>query len=282
MARETRSGASYKSPSPPTTSHSKLSASTKNEDEEPQFKRIAFTSDDKANVYENPRSKKWKAFAAEYGPIARAKPTAVLKETRHKNERSSSHHGLIGDVSSTAQATNSSAIILDTWEVQGHYKITNKLEGSNLDTSDFEFSMFYYSHSSPRQLYANFSFESLKKRLMRLAPGPMRRSNFKQFEEMYDLEPGELPAPRNKSWICRWRAADGGLRLGTPVGGEGDRNYEFVFEHRPANSTCDFTGIDVEFGIIYNDNPLIFHGTKVANLTTETADDVTEKVGRYF
>jgi hypothetical protein len=95
--------------------------------------------------------------------------------------------------------------------------------------------------------------------------------NLKEFEGFCKLDPDQKPGPKTSIWYSRWRANDGGMRLDKAVGGEVNANHEFIFSHKPATPTDDFTGIDILFGMVYKDDPFVFHGTKVASFTTETA-----------
>lgn len=94
------------------------------------------------------------------------------------------------------------------------------------------------------------------------------------FEKTCELPKDVKPSPAMKSWHMRWRARDGGMRLGQRVGGKPDVNTEFRFDHGDTPNSIDDTGIKISFVMIYNDKVFIFRGKKTAPLDEESGSRI--------
>ena len=103
------------------------------------------------------------------------------------------------------------------WNIAGEYKITSV--NQDIDTSEFSLKIFHYNNGHDHHLYATFVFDRLEG-LMRMAPReamktrPLGRFRLRDFEKACELEQDAEPVPRNESWVMRWRAREGGMRLG--------------------------------------------------------------------
>ena len=171
-----------------------------------------------------------------------------------------------------------------SWDIEGHYKIT-KLEThhSSVDTSDFSLKIFYSKASDNiRQVYAVFKFESLDG-MMRICPDTVNQTcSHKEFDKKCNMDSKLQPGPNNTHWLMRWRARDGGMRLGERVGGDPDCSVEFSFEHDVSSSSAKFTAINILFGMVYRDNNFIFHASKTSNLEKECEDSISTLEDKWF
>jgi hypothetical protein len=80
----------------------------------------------------------------------------------------------------------------------------------------------------------------------------------------------------------RWRARDGGMRLGECVGGEHDTSLEFSFKHDVSSSSADFTAINILFPMVYRDKIFIFHASKKSNLEKKCEDSISTLEDKWF
>lgn len=172
------------------------------------------------------------------------------------------------------------------WDVEGHYDITiadafdsrtlDPLGPVSMDIDGFKLSLFYWSASEPRQLYANFSFDKLQG-IMRLCPrdlSPGSEKNppdLKQFKQLCYLDAAEVPV-ENSSWMMRWRGRDGGLRLDELVGDESRSIGPFSFEE----------GTKLIFLFIYNDNLFRFQAIKIADLAAHECAEAPSVLEREW
>ncbi|KAJ5042223.1 uncharacterized protein L3040_004777 [Drepanopeziza brunnea f. sp. 'multigermtubi'] len=160
------------------------------------------------------------------------------------------------------------------WNVQGVYDVTSVVDGY-VDTAGFSLRLFYYNLGDQSQLFAKFAFDKLEG-MMRLCPYEAVSTSgvkleLEEFEKACDLPRQMEPSPLRRSWWMRWRAKDGGMRLGELVGGLPDLNYEFSFEEEEGSASKDNIGLRILFVMVYNENHFVFRGKKVANLEDETA-----------
>ncbi|PMD18982.1 hypothetical protein NA56DRAFT_706023 [Hyaloscypha hepaticicola] len=158
------------------------------------------------------------------------------------------------------------------WSIAGEYKITSV--NQDIDTSGFSLKIFHYNNGHDHHLYATFVFDRLEG-LMRMAPyeamdtRPLGRFNLCDFEKACELEQDAEPVPRNESWVMRWRAKEGGMRMGALID---DRlNDSFTISMDEESTSKDFIGVKVAFDIIFSGRDFKFEAIKTENLETEAA-----------
>jgi hypothetical protein len=106
-----------------------------------------------------------------------------------------------------------------TWDVQGVYKIISVSAMEDVETSNFSLKLFHYNRGRDQQIYAVFTFDK-PEGIMRICPrGAMKSKPLGQFyladfEKACTLQAGSEPGSRNDAWVMKWRARDGGMRLG--------------------------------------------------------------------
>ena len=158
------------------------------------------------------------------------------------------------------------------WNIAGEYKITS-VDQDNA-TSEFSLKIFHYNNGRDHHLYATFVFDRLEG-LMRMAPwGPMKPRLFGRFplfnfEKACKLEQDAEPVPRNESWVMRWRAKEGGMRLGAVT--DDASNYSFTISMDEESSTKHFIGVKVDFDFVFSYHVFKFEAIKTENLETEAA-----------
>jgi len=171
-----------------------------------------------------------------------------------------------------------------TWDVEGDYKITAaETDGNPFDASGCSLGLFFTETVNlKRQLYAAFKFDSLDG-IMRICPDKKNEVCFlERFEELCDLGPKEQPGPNNTRWFMRWRARDGGMRLGKLVGGEMDQDLEFSFKHDASCSSADFTAINLLFCMEYENNFFVFHASKTSNLGKKGEHSISTMDSKWY
>jgi hypothetical protein len=131
------------------------SENKENEDVEPQPKRATSALVDKTNVQGrliDAKSNKVAAKKAVARPLCALVTEALaptLDEVSKKRGQATTSHGPIAVnplITSAFPPRDTTA----TWDVEGHYKITQAEGYLNLDVSNFTFSIFYYGHGSSR------------------------------------------------------------------------------------------------------------------------------------
>jgi hypothetical protein len=158
------------------------------------------------------------------------------------------------------------------WNIAGEYKITSV--NQEIDTSGFSLKMFHYNNGHDHHLYATFVFDRLEG-LMRMAPReamktrPLGRFRLRDFEKACDLEQHAEPVPRNESWVMRWRAKEGGMRLGELT--DDGLNYSFTISMDEESSSKHFIGVKVAFDFDFSHRVFKFDASKTENLETGAA-----------
>jgi hypothetical protein len=155
------------------------------------------------------------------------------------------------------------------WDIAGQYKIISV--NQDVDTSGFSLKIFHFNNGVDHHLYATFIFDKLEG-IMRMAPRegrPLGRFHLDEFEKACELEQALEPVPRNESWIMRWRAKDGGMRLGELV--DDGLNNSFMVSMDEGSSRKEYIGVEVVFDIDYNNRVFNFKAMKTGNLETEAA-----------
>lgn len=169
----------------------------------------------------------------------------------------------------TASASSSAQNLQGVYEITTTFGPDEKL----LDTTGFTMKLLYYDLSSPRQLYATFSFDKFEG-IMRICPRGVPSATIEEFEKACNLTPKSKPGSENPSWKMRWRAKDGGMRGDELVGHKNGITSDFIFYScvsptRAGNPTL----VIFIFFMTYNFKFFQFRATKIANLAEgESAD----------
>jgi hypothetical protein len=160
---------------------------------------------------------------------------------------------------------------IDSWDVEGNYKIISGLvysaNNKSIDTSGFSLKIYYSGTTVPAQLYATFAFDKLEG-IMLLAHNRSKGGDYSldEFESACELDHSMRPGPDQLEWLMRYRAREGGMRLGKLVGGEKDEQGSFEFENDCTNSAPGFASIKISFIIFYEGNTYIFEGSRTSGL----------------
>jgi hypothetical protein len=168
------------------------------------------------------------------------------------------------------------------WDIAGQYKITSV--NQDVDTSGFSLKLFHFNNGVDHHLYATFVFDKLEG-IMRMAPReamksrPLGRFRLDDFEKACELEQALEPVPRHESWVMRWRAKDGGMRLGELV--DDGLNNSFKVSMDEGSSRKDYIGVEVAFDIDYNNRVFNFKAMKTGNLETEIAVPLQVLVSKW-
>jgi len=98
---------------------------------------------------------------------------------------------------------------------------------------------------------------------------PLNKFRLCDFEKACELKPDHEPVPRNESWVMRWRAKEGGMRLGQLV--DDSSNNAFTISMDEDSTTKEYIGVKVAFDINYNNNVFRFEAIKTQNLDSEAS-----------
>ena len=163
------------------------------------------------------------------------------------------------------------------WDVTGIYNITCFNRNDPVNT--MKYSMEIHCCESLHQLYATFTFDSLKG-VMRMCPAnamiawPDGFLDLHDFEEACNLDVSGVPrsrrkearpGPRRTQWLMRWRGKEEDIL----VGGETKAQGQFTFKLHPDTNSTSFDGIEVEFAMVHKGRHLLFRAYKRANLIAE-------------
>ena len=83
-------------------------------------------------------------------------------------------------------------------------------------------------------------------------------------------------------WLMRWRARDGGMRLGEKVGGEYDIQSGFYIHKDVATSTAEFMGVKIDFVMFYNGNAINFKCVKTADLEEDPCPEMEKEWKKLY
>ena len=89
---------------------------------------------------------------------------------------------------------------------------------------------------------------------------PSSQFRLRDFEKACELKQNHEPVPRNESWVMRWRAKEGGMRLGQLV--DDSSNNAFTISMDEDSTTKDYIGVKVAFEINYSNNVFKFRQSK--------------------
>jgi hypothetical protein len=112
-------------------------------------------------------------------------------------------------------------------------------------------------------LYATFVFDQLEG-IMRMAPReamktrPLGKFRLRDFEKACELDPDAEPVPRTESWVMRWRAKEGGVRLGALI--NNGFNDSFTISMDEESTLKDFIGVKINFAFDFGLNAFKFGG----------------------
>jgi hypothetical protein len=95
------------------------------------------------------------------------------------------------------------------------------------------------------------------------------RFRLRDFEKACELEQDAEPIPRNESWVMRWRAKEGGMRLVALT--DDGLNYSFTISMDEESTSKDFIGVKVTFDFDFSHRVLQFEAIKTENLEIEAA-----------
>jgi hypothetical protein len=160
---------------------------------------------------------------------------------------------------------------LPPWDATGHYQLICTSRYQPVDTSNYSLQI-YYQLDPGCQIYTTFKFGALGG-MMRLCPQEALISRRNAWEELLHLQEFEnacvlgkeqLPGPKSKGFLMRWRGKDGDAS----VGGETRAQGQFIFKDDPSSSV-DFRGTKIVFAMIHKGKHLLFEGTKTANMTAD-------------
>ncbi|KAE9371371.1 hypothetical protein N431DRAFT_483923 [Stipitochalara longipes BDJ] len=197
-------------------------------------------------------------------PALQAKSTNTLKRPLENDSKGHSIPKRTKQSSSTHQKVE--------WDIAGQYKITSV--DQELDTSGFSFKLFHHNNGLDHHVYARFIFDKLEG-IMRLAPREAMKSRslgkFRlcDFERACELEQDHEPVPRNESWVMRWRAKEGGMRLGELI--SDDANNAFTISMDEDSTSREYIGVKVTFDINFNNHAFKFEAIKTKNLEAEAS-----------
>jgi hypothetical protein len=89
---------------------------------------------------------------------------------------------------------------------------------------------------------------------------PLGRFRLRDFEKACELEQDAEPVPRIESWVMRWRAKEGGMRLGALT--DDGLNCSFTISMDEGSSSKHFVGIKVAFDCDFSHRVFKFEAIK--------------------
>ncbi|KUJ16272.1 uncharacterized protein LY89DRAFT_669805 [Mollisia scopiformis] len=175
----------------------------------------------------------------------------------------------------TSNLTPSPQPPASSWDVTGSYRV--EFFWPEVDSSSYSLYIHPASDSHDDcEYYAAFQFDKLEG-IMRLCPQPEQSDGnhpsndleFNEFEEACRLvDNTTAPSPDCRHWLMQWRGADGGLRLGKKVGGEGNWVHHWKDDIDDSPNSGEFQGIRIRFYFAFDGRAFGINAKKIASLPT--------------